>query len=482
MAAERVGGSTDRSALTLSPDEMRKLGYRAVDLIVEHLESLHARPVGGPVGRAELEAKLRETLPRKESAWSAVLRQLQDDVLAHIRHLDHPRFFAQVPGPGNFVGAVADFVASGLNVFTGTWIEASGPAEVELVVVDWLREVCGLPPPAGGLFVSGGSLANLTALALARHARLGRPDPAAIVVCSDQAHSSVRRALTVLGFTAAQVRTVPSDEFGRLRVASLVEELDRAAAEGRRPFCVVASAGTTNTGAVDPLSELASLCADRGLWLHVDGAYGAAAAFAPRGRKRLAGIELADSLVLDPHKWLFQPYEAACLLVRNPALLRDAFRVTPEYLHDVTAGPEEVNFCDLGLQLTRRFNALKVWMSLKVFGAEAFAEAVQHGLNRAEEAEALLSASPRWEVVTPAQLGIVTFRYRPETGRWPPAALDELQRRIAGRLAADGFASIATTTFGGRSVLRVCTINPRTTGDDVAHTLAALERFGAEEA
>lgn len=477
-----TGDGSDTGALRLSPDEMRRLGYRAVDLVVEHLQTLPARPVGGPTRRAELEAVLREPLPRTGSGWRTVLRQVEDDVLAHVRHLDHPRFFAQVPGPGNFVGAVADLVASGLNVFGGTWIEASGPAQVELVVVDWLREVCGLPPSAGGLFVNGGSHANLTGLALARHAVLGGPDPSSLVCCSDQAHSSVRRALGVLGLGAAQVRTVRSDELGRLRVDSLVDELDRGAGEGGRPFCVVATAGTTNTGAVDPLNEVAGVCADRGLWLHVDGAYGAAAAFAPRARDLLVGMEVADSLVLDPHKWLFQPYEAGCLLVRDPALLRDAFGVTPEYLRDVAAGPEEVDFCDYGLQLTRRFNALKLWMSLKVFGADAFAEAVERGLARAEEAESFLRSSPRWEVVTRAQLAIVTFRYVPEAGEWPSDALDGLQRRIAGRLNADGRATIATTTFGGRSVLRMCTINPTTTGDDVTRTLQALEWFGAEEA
>jgi aromatic-L-amino-acid decarboxylase len=475
------GDASDIAALRLSPDEMRTLGYRAVDLVVEHLETLPTRSVGGPTPRAELEPVLREPLPRVGQGWRAVLRQVEDDVLAHVRHLDHPRFFAQVPGPGNFVGAVADLVASGLNVFSGTWIEASGPAEVELVVVDWLRDACGLPPSAGGLFVSGGSHANLTGLALARHAVLGGPDPSAVVCCSDQVHSSVRRALGVLGLTAAQVRTVPSDGLGRLRVPSLVEELDRSAAEGGRPFCVVATAGTTNTGAVDPLRDVAEVCADRGLWLHVDGAYGAAAALAPRGRDLLGGMELADSLVLDPHKWLFQPYEAGCLLVREPAILRDAFRVTPEYLRDVDAGHDEVNFCDYGLQLTRRFNALKLWMSLKVFGADAFAEAVERGLARAEEADASLSLSPRWEVVTPAQLAIVTFRYLPEKGQ-SADALDRLQRRIAERLNTDGSATIASTTFAGRSVLRMCTINPRTTGDDVVRTLEALERLGAEEA
>ncbi|HEX2043247.1 MAG TPA: pyridoxal-dependent decarboxylase [Acidimicrobiales bacterium] len=477
-----TGDGRDLGALRLSADEMRSLGYRAVDLVVEHLEALPTRSVGGPTPRGELEAVLREPLPRKGSGWRAVLRQVEDDVLAAVRHLDHPRFFAQVPGPGNFVGAVADLVASGMNVFSGTWIEASGPAQVELVVVDWLREACRLPPSAGGLFVSGGSHANLTGLALARHAVLGGPDPNAVVCCSDQAHSSVPRALGVLGLGAGQIRAVRSDELGRLTVGPLVDELDRAAGEGGRPFCVVATAGTTNTGAVDPLRDVARVCADRGLWLHIDGAYGAAAAITSRGRELLAGMELADSLALDPHKWLFQPYEAGCLLVRDPALLRDAFRVTPEYLRDVAAGPEEVNFCDYGLQLTRRFNALKLWMSLKVFGADAFAEAVERGLARAEEAEWLLSSSPRWEVVTRAQLAIVTFRYVPEAGQWSADELDRLQRRIAGRLNADGLATIATTTFGDRSVLRLCTINPATTGDDVARTLDALERFGTEEA
>jgi glutamate/tyrosine decarboxylase-like PLP-dependent enzyme len=404
-----------------------------------------------------------------------VLAQVEREVLGPIMHLDHPRFFAWVPGPSNFVGALADLLAAGVNVFAGTWLEGAGPAQVELATVDWLRGVCGMPPGAGGLFVSGGSLANLTALAVARRIRIEDRRAGAVCYASDQTHSSVDRALRLLGFGPEQVRRLTSDQAFRLPVAALRGAVEEDRKAGRHPFCVIASAGTTNTGAVDPLAELADLCEAEGLWLHVDGAYGAAAALAPAGRARLAGLGRAHSVALDPHKWLFQPYDTGCVLVREARWLPETFRILPEYLQDIQEGAGEVNFCDRGLELTRRFRALRLWMSLQVFGVDAFRTAVARGLALAEHAEARLRERPVWEVVTPAQLGVVTFRWAPAGVE--PAAADRLVERLVQAVFADGFAMLSSTVLRERPVLRLCTINPRTTEADLAATIERLERL-----
>jgi glutamate/tyrosine decarboxylase-like PLP-dependent enzyme len=344
--------------------------------------------------------------------------------------------------------------------------------------VDWLRTACGLPEGAAGLFVSGGSMANLTALAVARHQRLGEDFGRAMIYASDQTHSSIERGARVLGFRADQLRKLPSDDGFRLRMDALRAAVDEDAAQGRIPFCVVANAGTTNTGAVDDMPAIAGFCRARGMWMHVDGAYGAAAAFTDAGRMALRGLEAADSVSLDAHKWLFQPFECGCVLVRDGGALKDAFRLVPEYLRDTDRATEEVNFRDWGVQLTRGFRALKLWMTVQVFGMDAIRQAIGWGVRLAEVAEEELRASDAWEVVTPAQLGIVTFRYRGREMDGP--ASDDLQRRITSALTADGFALLSTTELRGRTVLRLCTINPRTTEDDVRETVRRLERLGRE--
>ncbi|MCI0337750.1 MAG: pyridoxal-dependent decarboxylase, partial [Acidobacteria bacterium] len=301
--------------LQLSRDEMRRLGYRIVDNIVDHFETVSDKPAMRLASRAELEAALREPIPEEPTGFDDLLDKLEQDVWLNIGHLSHPRFFAFIPSPNNFVSVMAEALAAGFNPFAGTWIEGSGPAQIELVLLDWLREICGMPESAGGLFVSGGSVANLTALAVARHVKLNDEIENAVVYCSDQTHSSIERALRVLGFSREQFRRIQSDDDLRLSQTQLAEAVVRDRLAGRRPFCVIANAGTTNSGAIDPLNEIADYCVQENLWLHVDGSYGAAAALCEKGRRLLAGIERADSLSLDPHKWLFQPFEIGCLLV-----------------------------------------------------------------------------------------------------------------------------------------------------------------------
>jgi aromatic-L-amino-acid/L-tryptophan decarboxylase len=463
-------------ALQLSRDEMLTFGHEIVAIIVAHFESLSKKPVVRKMDRLSIESRLREPLPERGVDVGTVIRQLQEDVFTNIMHNDHPRCFSFIPGPSNFVSVMADALASGFNVIAADWLDASGPSEVELITVDWLRQLCGLPEGAGGLFVSGGSMANLISLQTARHVMLREKTSETVVYCSDQTHSSVERALRVLGFETTQLRKLPSDDLFRLSVTCLKQEVTADRAAGRVPFCVVANAGTTNTGAVDPLIETAEVCKQEGLWLHVDGAYGAPAVLCEKGRSLLQGLRLADSLSLDPHKWLFQPFEIGCVLIRDVHLLKEAFAIRPEYLKDLESTGGEINFCDYGIQLSRSFRALKLWMSLKVFGLNAFREAVARGFVLAEFAENLLRASPHWEIVTAASMGIVTFRFVQEQG--PQRDLDQVNQRIVDEIFNEGFAMVSSTRLRGRKVLRLCTINPRTTEDDIRQTLRRLEHFG----
>jgi glutamate/tyrosine decarboxylase-like PLP-dependent enzyme len=442
--------------LSLPPEEMRRLGYRVVDRIVDHLVQLGELPPVRIGDAADLRARLGGPPPEDPGDPDAALDALFDDVLPFIQHGDHPRFFARIGSPSNFVSVLADAAGAGFNVFNGSWTGGSGPATVELVVLEWLRELCGLPERGEGVLTTGGSVANLAGLAAARTAR-----GPGVVYFSDQTHAAVPRALSMLGLE--DVRVLPSDERFRLAPDDLRAAIEADRAAGRRPFCLVATAGTTSTGSVDPLDELADVCAEHGLWLHVDGAYGAPAVLWPATRPLLAGLERADSLVLDPHKWLFQPYEIGCLLVREPDLLERTFALEGAYLRDVMDG--EVNFRNRSVQLTRGARALKLWLSMRVFGLAAFRAAVGRGVALAEHAEEVLRSQAGWEVVTPAQLAIVCFRREGDDAR---------QSRIVEAMARDGFALPSTTTLDGRVVLRLCTINPRTTDEDVERTIERM--------
>lgn len=455
-----------KNTLELSGEEMRTLGYRVIDMLVEHIETLRDKPVARRSGRSKLEERLREPVPESGMEPAAVLEKLERDVFTSFVHVNHPRFFAFVPSPGNFVSAMGDALASGLNPFAGTWLAGSAFLEMELVTVDWLRQICGLPDGAGGLFVSGGSMANLTALVVARHLKLADRTEGAVVYFSDQTHHSVERALRVIGFLPEHLRKITADDKFRLPLAELERMIAVDSAAGLRPFSVIANAGTTNTGAVDPLPELADLCRRRGLWLHADAAYGGAAMLTEKGRKALSGLESVDSLSLDPHKWLFQPFEIGCVLVREFGWLKDTFRLLPEYLQDAHA-LGEINMCDCGVQLTRYPRALKLWMSLKVFGLQAFREAVARGIELAEIAEERLWKLTSLELVTPAQLGIVTFRH-PDEG---------VNKELIDKLMADGYAFLSSTVLEGRTVLRMCTINPRITEEEILETIARIEGF-----
>jgi aromatic-L-amino-acid decarboxylase len=458
----------DKPAPVRLPDaDIRALGHRVVDLIADHWEAIGTAPPIRVGGAAELRHPLAEPAPEHSTPAGEVLDVVMRDVLPFVQHGDHPRFFARIPGPSNPVGVFADALAAGLNVFVGSWTGGSGPATVELVTLGWLRDLFGLPEGTEGAFVSGGSVATLNALATARaHVLASDERASAVAYLSDQTHASCSRALRTLGFSDDQIRVLPTAADLRLPVDSLTHAVAADRAAGRRPFCVIATAGTTNTGAVDPLPLLADLCTKESMWLHVDAAYGGPAVICDRGRELLAGIERADSIAIDPHKWMFQPYECAVLLVRHTGALARAFALHPEYLADVTGEAAEVNFFDRGVQLTRGFRALKLWMTIKVFGMAAIRTGIEHGIRSAERAEELLR-SAGWELATPAQLGIVSFRRGADAER---------HLRTVAEMQAEGVAAVSSTVLHGVTVLRMCTINPGTSDADLEQTVAALER------
>ncbi len=463
--------------LELDPEEMRRLGYRVVDLVVDRWERLRTDVAWRGGTRRELEPLLREPPPEAGRDPEEVLRRAVEEVLPRAGRIDHPRFFAFIPSSPTWPSVLGDFLATGFNVFQGTWLESAGPSQLELVVLDWFRSWLGLPGTTEGVLTSGGSAANLVALVTARERAGNPPDP--VVYMSDQGHSSLERAVRVAGLGPGAVRKVATDGFFRLDLEALRRAIQEDRQAGRTPLCVCGNAGATNTGAVDPLAETAALCREEGLWFHVDAAYGGFAALVPEGRALFRGIEEADSVTLDPHKWLFQPYETGCVLVRRGEELEAAFRILPEYLQDTALGREHVNFADRGVQLTRRFRALRIWVSVQVLGLGAFRRAIARGIALAREAEAYVRRSPVLELLSPATLGIVCFRFRPPGVQVDEGVLEALNHRIQDRIVESGFAMMSSTRLRGRYSLRLCIMNYRSTREDVVATLRRVEEEGA---
>ena len=458
--------------LAMDVEAMRRAGYATVDALVARLADPEADPVLRRAGAADMRARLGGPPPEQPTDYGAVLARVLTDVLPFAARTDHPGYLAFIPSFTTWPAALAELTAAAANPYCGAWLESAGPAQVELEVIDWFRGWLGLPAGTAGVLVNGGSAANLTALLVAREAA-GGPSPGSVVYVSDQAHSSLARTARAMGLRPEQVRVLPTD--GRWRLApdtvAAAVRADRGA--GRIPFALCASAGSTNTGAVDPLAGLADVCAAEGLWLHVDGAYGGFAALTAKGKALLAGLERADSVTLDPHKWLYQPMECGCVLIRDGARLERTFAIHPDYLDgDATQGTGEVNFADRGLQLSRGFRALKVWMTVQTFGLAAFRACVQRNLELAEYAEALIRGHPALTLMAPATLGIVCFRRE-----WPGCDEAETERRgtaLAADLERGGTALVSATRLAGRHAIRLCILNPTTSAE---HVRRVIEHF-----
>ena len=399
------------------------------------------------------------------------------DVLTPAMRLDHPRAFGFVPSEPTWPAVLADFLVTGFNINAASWLTASGPSQLEAVVIDWFRRWMGYPDTAGGVLTSGGSAAALDAFVAAREAA-GNPTRATVYM-SDQSHSTQIRAARIIGVHPDRIRVLPTGADMRLDLATLASAVEADRAMGCRPIAVCADAGSTSTGTIDLLDAVADYCEAHGIWLHVDAAHGGFAALTEPGARLLRGIERADSIGLDPHKWLFQPYEAGCLLVKDARTLERAFGIHHDVLQDAVWGANHPNQADRGLQLSRRDRALKIWMSVQTFGMAALRAAVAQGIARAERAARYVADSPTLELMTPASLGIVTFRVTPGGARGE-AALQQINRDVLARVFWDDRAFLSSTSLRETFVLRMCVINHSTTWDDVRETLETIERFGRE--
>jgi aromatic-L-amino-acid decarboxylase len=473
--------TTNAHKLELTKEEMRALGYKAIDELVEHFDTQNSKLPVAEGSREDMDKLFLEDAPEEPTDAMSVLNFVVDKVMSNSNIVSHPKSYSFVPGPSNYVSTIADTLATGFNVFSGGWVASPAAAELEIVTINWLLKLFGFPSKrGGGIFTSGGSMANLTAIVTARRIKCGEDFSKAVLYLSDQAHSSNIKAITILGFRRDQIRIIPTDLEFKMSLNKLQNAIAKDRLQGLQPFCIVASSGTTNTGTVDPLLELSKICKKEKLWFHIDGAYGGAAILAKNGKQLLKGIDKADSLTVDPHKWFYQPYEMGCLLVRNSKWLKHTFTEKPEYLKDVEGNDSEINFYDHGVQLTRRFRALKLYMSVKTFGLKAFRKAIDYNLKLAEQTEAILRKSSKWEVVSPATLAVINFRYNSIKLNLNEEELDELNQKISEKIMASREALLVTTILQNQIVLRMCLINPRTTLEDVKGTINLCEKFAEE--
>ncbi|WP_405604803.1 pyridoxal phosphate-dependent decarboxylase family protein [Polaribacter sp. Asnod1-A03] len=470
-----------KSPFYLTKEEMQAYGYKIVDTIVNHYADEENKNPVSKASRKEMDTLFSTEAPDEATPADEVLDFVTKNVLPNSSISTHPKSFSFVPGPSNFISTMADSLATGFNIFSGGWIVSPAAAELEIVTLNWLLKMFNFPVlKGGGIFTSGGSMANLTAITTARRVKCGDDFSKAIIYLSDQAHSSNIKAIRVLGFKKEQIKIIPTDLEFKIGINKLKNEIARDKLEGKKPFCIIASAGTTNTGTVDPLDRLADICEKENLWFHVDGAYGGAAILSKKGSKILQGIERADSLTVDPHKWFFQPYEIGCLLVKDASWLSNTFSEKPEYLRDIEGNESEINFYDYGIQLTRRFRALKFYMSIKTYGLNAFKKAITYNIDLADKTEDLLRESKNWEIVSPATLAIINFRYNPLSKNLNEKELDSLNQEISAKVIESKEALLVTTVLLNQVVIRMCLINPKTTLKHVTDTLNQCDKYAKE--
>jgi aromatic-L-amino-acid decarboxylase len=438
---------------------MRALVDAAMERIVAHVESLPEQPAFDLDGAAELARSLVESMPER----GAPLAELLDVVFRAAPksfNTAGPGYLAYIPGGGIFHAAVADLIADTVNRYVGVWLAAPGLSQLEANVVRWFCEIVGYPSSARGILTSGGSLANFSAIATARRERLPPNFLSGTLYASDQVHHSVEKAAILAGFPADSVRMVPSDRRFCIRLDALEELIEQDRAAGREPFLLVASAGTTNTGAVDDLVGAADVARRHGLWLHADAAYGGFFALTERGRVAMRGLERADSITLDPHKGLFLPYGTGSLLVRDGAALERSHALGADYMPEMSDTEEFVDFCQLSPELSRPFRGLRVWLPFKLAGAGAFRRQLDEKLDLAQWAYEQLREIEGIEIVAEPQLSIVAFRLA-QPGL-DAEAMNRLNRELLDRINARRRVYITGTTAGGSFILRICVLSFRT--------------------
>ncbi len=489
------------SSLDVDDEELQALSEKFSELAREYFATVSERRLFPATSGRALQDRF-DQMPPSEAASLAALVADCEDIFHGSRHNGHPRFFGYVASPATPVGAFADLLASTLNASVTSWRSAPAATQIERTVVRWLGALIGYSDDAHGLLTSGGSMANLTALLIAHRAKSSsrifetgiRDAGRAMIYASDQIHFSIIKAADILGLGHESVRLVPTDDRFCIDIDALRAIIERDREQGLKPFCVVGSAGTAATGAIDSLNEIASVARDFGLWFHIDGAYGAPAAMIEERKTEFAGLELADSVSLDPHKWLYAPVDCGCLLFRDQAQARKAFATEADYVkvHE-PAGIESFAFWDYGIELSRRFRALKVWLPLKYYGARRVAEAIADDIAMAQYMAERVRDSADLELLGPVQLSICCFRYVPaqirkrieSTSDTEPrteieAELNRLNEGIMHRVQRGGEAYLSNAMLRGKFALRACIINFRTTRKDIDLTLESVREVARQ--
>jgi glutamate/tyrosine decarboxylase-like PLP-dependent enzyme len=479
---------TDPAPIEISPARFREIGHRVVDDIAGFLASLPGRPVNP----AETPSAVRELLPASMPSDGEEPQRLLEEAAAllfeHSLFNGHPRFWAYISSSAAPIGALADLLASTVNANVGGWAPAPVATEIEAQTVRWIAQLVGFPSDCGGILVSGGNAANFVGVLAARKATAGwdirRQGLAAgaplALYASTETHTWVQKAADLYGFGLDAIRFIDTDERQRMRIDALRERIAADVAAGVRPLVVVGTAGTVSTGAVDPLPEIASVCREHGAWFHVDGAYGAFAAGVPGAPDDLRGIAEADSVALDPHKWLYAPLEAGCALIRDAEALRSAFSFSPPYYALDQAEPA-INYHEYGPQNSRGFRALKVWLGLRQVGREGATRMIAEDIALARALAGQVDAHPQLEL-GPQSLSITTFRYVPPgVGGGEPARayLNDLNTALLKQIQDDGRAYVSNAVIGGNYFLRACVVNFRTTLADIETLPSLVAELGA---
>ena len=451
--------------LELSPEEMRRMVERALEHIVKHVESLPQQPAIDIDGGVDLARGLVEPLPETGQSYEQLLALLFHQVIPKSFNTAGPGYLAYIPGGGIFHAAVADLITAAVNRYMGIWLAAPGLAQLEATVLRWFCDIVGYPASARGLLTTGGSLANFSAVVTARRERLPENFLAGTIYVSDQTHHSVQKAALLAGFPPDNVRAIPSDSQFRVRVDLLEQRILEDREAERLPFLIVGNAGTTNTGAVDDLTALASIAHHGRLWFHVDAAYGGCFLLTEHGRSIMRGIEQADSVTLDPHKGLFLPYGTGSLLVKDGPALKRAHGVSAVYLPSVEDEGDLVDFSQMSPELSREFRGLRVWLPFKMHGVAPFRRNLEEKLALTQWATEELCKIPGIEIVAEPQLSVVAFRLvRPGMG---VDTLNQLNRQLLQLINAGNRVHLSGTVLNGNFVIRICVLSFRTHLDRV---------------
>jgi len=477
------------SPLAIGSQEFRAMGYQLIDRIAGFMDSLPERPVTRDESPSDVRHALgaEQSLPRQGADPALLLNRAADLLFEHSLFNGHPRFWGYVTSSAAPIGALGELLAAAVNPNVGAWLLSPMASEIEAQTIRWIAEMIGYPTDCGGLFVSGGNMANLVCFLAARQAKAGwdvRKEGLAgarlRVYCSKETHTWIQKAADISGLGTEAIRWIPTDDRMRMDVSALRQQIVLDMQAGDRPFLVVGTAGTVSTGAIDPLPELASLCREFSLWFHVDGAYGALAAVLPDAPADLCALHEADSVAVDPHKWLYAPLEAGCALVRNREELRNAFAYHPPYYH---FGTEAINYFDFGLQNSRGFRALKVWLAIQQAGREGYVRMISDNIRLAGQLFESISKFPEIEPLSQS-LSIATFRFVPRDlnvgGEGVEAYLDRLNSELLTRLQNSGEAYLSNAVIHGRFALRACIVNFRSSSGDVEELLPLVVRMGKE--